>query len=263
MRKINIFIQLILAGGLFFTSCKKQEFSIANESDFIEVKEENSSVIYHFSSTSSANSGTTGYTQFENLLSLYDSTDVVVTLTEGNVGNANNDTIFSANSLAYGVLSTSSFRTNFGSGTESQIALQESKSVLANSAYELEITPTKIFVNTTTQFFQDNVTGEEFFLTPYIVVDSLVADQTGHPDGIGTNHRKVVTEVARLKNYPVRYMGYSIASGTIYAGQRFNLAFEADRSPDWIDPEQISVALILTKKDANGIITFVNANTNH
>lgn len=263
MRKINIFIQLILASGLVLTSCKKQEFSVANESDFIEVEEKNSSLIYHFSSTTSANSGTTGYTQFESLLNAYDSAHVVVTLTEGNVGNANNDTIFSANSFAYGVLSTSSFLTNFETGTATQIAQQESKSVLANSAYELELTATKIFIKTTTQFFQDNSTGEEFFLTPYIVVDSLVADQTGHPDGPATNHRKVVTEVARLKNYPVRYLGYSVASGTIYAGQRFNLAFEVDRSPDWIDPEQISVALILTKKDADGNITFVNANTKH
>lgn len=261
MKRINIFTILLFA-GIGFSACKKQVFSVAEESTFIEVPEQNSSLIYHFSSTTSANSGTVGYSEFDNLLHLYDSTDVVVTLTEGNVGNANNDTIFLANSTAYGVLSTSTFLTNFGSNLSSQMSSQENAPVLVNAAYELEITPTKIIVNTTTEFFQDN-TGDEFFLTPYIVVDSLVADQTGHPDGPATHHRKVVTEVARLKNYPVRYMGYSIASGTVNAGQRFNLKFEAERSSDWIDPEQISVALIITKKDTDGNVTFVNANTNH
>lgn len=249
-------------GTVLFSACKKQVFSVASESDFIEVPEKNSSLIYHFSSTTSANSGTAGYSQFTNLLDLYDSAHVVITLTEGNVGTANNDTIFDANSAAYGVLTTSSFLTNFGSNLAGQMSTQENAPVVVNAAYKLELTPTKVIVHTTTEFFQDNV-GDEFFLTPYIVVDSLVADQTGHPDGAATNHRKVVTEVARLKNYPVRYMGYSIASGTVNAGQRFNLTFEADRSPDWTDSEQISVALIITKKDAAGAITFVNANTKH
>ncbi len=261
MKSIHIFAALFM-GSLLFSSCEKQVFSTGNESDFIEVPEKNSSLIYHFSSTTSANSGSVGYDQFTDYLDLYDSAHVLVTLTEGNVGNANNDTIFAANSAAYGVLSTSTFLTNFGSSVATQISMQEGAPVVVNAAYELELTPTKIIVNTTTEFFKDNV-GDEFFLTPYIVVDSLVADQTGHPDGPATNHRKVVTEVARLKNYPVRYLGYSIASGEVYAGQRFNLKFEAERSSDWIDPEQISVALILTKKDASGNITYVNANTNH
>jgi hypothetical protein len=254
---------VVLAGSvLLFTNCKKYVFNEGSQSVFIPVEEKNSSLIFHYSSTTSSNSGGSGYTQFENYLALYDSTEVVLTLTEGNVGGATNDTIFAANAAATGVLTTSTFQANFTSSITSAIASQINKEVVANAAYKLEFTDEKVYIHTTTQFFKAS-NGEEFYLTPYLLVDSLVANQTGHPDGAATNHRKVAVDVGRLINFPVRYMGYEVASGQIDAGYRFNLDFEVDRLPSWSDPNQISVALIITKKNVLGNIVFVNANTNH
>lgn len=253
---------MIAASSMLFVSCKKHVFNESSQSDFLDVPEENSSILYHYSSTTSANSGGPGYIQFDDYLNVYDSTEVLLTLTEGDVGGANNDTIFNANSFMYGVVGTSTFQANYTPSITSPISIHKNQNCVANSSYELELTNDKIYIKTTTKFFQ-SASEEEYFLTPYIVVDSIVADQTGHPDGPATNHRKVVVDVARIKNFPVRYLGYSIASGDIDEGYQFNLDFEAERLPAWSDPSQISVALILTKKTALGNILFVNANTNH
>lgn len=261
-KKIYLSIVLLVASSTLFVQCKKYSFDESTQSVFLPVEEESSSVLFHYSSTTSSNSGGSGYTQFSDYIDDYDSTDVLLTLTEGNVGGANNDTIFNANSSAFGILSTSTFHANFNSLIASSISLQSTKQVIVNSSYELELTDDHIYINTTTKFFRSS-DGEDYFLTPYIVIDSIVADQTGHPDGASTNHRKVAVDVARLKNYPVRYLGYEIASGQIDKGYQFNLSFEAERLPAWTDPEKISVALILTKRTALGNIVFVNANTNH
>lgn len=264
MKRNNAYLSifLIAASSLLFVHCKKYQFNEGLESDFLTVEEKNSSVLFHYSSTTSSNSGGSGYTQFTDYITDYDSTDVLMTLTEGDLGGTVNDTIFNANSSAFGVLNTSTFHANFNSTIASTISFQQTKQVQANASYELEFTDTKIFIKTTTKFFQGS-TGEEYFLTPYILVDSIVADQTGHPDGPLTNHRKVAMDVGRIKNFPVRYMGYSVASGDIDEDYEFNLSFEADRLPSWADTNQISVALILTKKTELGNIVFVNANTNH
>lgn len=264
MKRANSYLSILLiaASSLVFVNCKKFQFDESTQSVFLPVEEKNSSALLHYSSTSSSNSGGTGYNQFLNYIDLYDSTEVLMTLTEGNVGGANNDTIFSANSAAFGIVTASVFRANLNATVASAIALHNSKEVTANASYSLEFTDSKIYISTTTKFFKESL-NEEYFLTPYILVDSIVADQTGHPDGPLTNHRKVVVDVGRLKNYPVRYLGYEVASGQIDAGYQFNLSFEADRLPSWTDTEQISVALILTKRDVLGNIVFVNANTNH
>ncbi|MCJ8288646.1 MAG: hypothetical protein HRT58_01340 [Crocinitomicaceae bacterium] len=264
MKRNNSYLSilLIVASGFVFVNCKKYEFNDFYESDFLPVEETNSSVLFHYSSTTNANSGGAGYTQFSNYIDLYDSTNVLLTLTEGTVGGANNDTIFNANSAAAGILTTSSFEANFNSTIASAISLHSNKIVIANASYSLEFTDSKILIKTTTKFFQES-TDEEYFLTPYILVDSIVADQTGHPDGPLTNHRKVAVDVGRMKNYPVRYLGYEVASGQIDPGYQFNLSFETNRLPSWTDTDKISVALILTKRDTAGNIVFVNANTNH
>lgn len=264
MRTFKFYTSLLLLAGslLLVSSCNKHEFNQSAESDFIPVEEKNSSILFHYSSTTSANSGGPGYTQFNTYLNQYDSTEVLLTLTKGNLAGSNSDTIHTANAAAFGVLGTSVFQANFASQITAMIAEQTSKQVVVNAAYELEITTDKIFIHTTTKFFKATA-GEEYFITPYLLVDSIVAAQTGHPDGANTNHRKVAVDVGRLKNFPVRYMGYEIGSGSIDAGYRFNLKFEVDRLPTWTDVEQLSVALIITKKNALGEIVYVNASTNH
>ena len=256
-------IWLIASCSLLFIQCKKYQYDEGLESDFLEVEEKNSSVLFHYSSTTSANSGGTGYTQFTDYLNDFDSTDVLLTFTEGPIGGGENDTIFAANSDAFNVQNTSTFHTNFASGTvSSKVSSHRNKTTLVNANYELDITDTKINIKTTTKFFQES-SGETFFLTPYVLVDSIVGNQTGHPDGASTNHRKVAVDVGRIINFPVRYLGYEVASGNINAGYQFNKSFVVQRRPEWTDPDQISVALILTKRTPSGAIVFVNANTNH
>ncbi|MDG1332729.1 MAG: hypothetical protein P8P74_10385 [Crocinitomicaceae bacterium] len=256
-------VSLIIACGLLFVQCKKYEYDEGAQSDFLEVEEKNSSVLFHYSSTTSANSGGAGYTEFSNYLADFDSTDVLLTLTEGNIGGGENDTVFSANAAAFNVLTTSTFYTNFTTGTVApKLSAHRNGQTIVNANYELDITDTKINIKTTTKFFQET-TGETFFLTPYVLVDSIVANQTGHPDGASTNHRKVAVDVGRIINFPVRYLGYEVASGDINAGYQFNRSFVVDRRAEWTDPDQISVALILTKRNSAGNLVFVNAHTNN
>lgn len=254
---------LLLISMSTFVACKKYSFDESGESTFLEVEEANSSVLFYYSSTSEPNCGSVGYDQFESYLSVYDSTDALATLTFGDVGGFNNDTIFVAHSEAFPILDVPAFQPNLiSNGVAGTISSHRTQTVVANSACDLTVGSSILTLNTTTQFFQDLEEGSEYYLTPYIVVDSILAPQAGHPDTPSTYHRKVVTDVARLPNYPVRYLGYKITSGAINKGYRVNLKFEAYRDPSWIDPDKISVILVLTKR-TNGVIEFVNANTNY
>lgn len=246
-----------------FVACKKYSFDESGEGDFLEVEEENSSLLFHYSSTSDTSCGSSGYDLFNTFMNLYDSTDALATLTFGNVSGGNNDTIYEAHTKAFGVLDASTFQANlFSSGIPETLISHRKQPVIANANCKLTVGSSSITINTTTEFFQ-NLEGEDYYLTPYIVVDSLLAPQEGHPDTPLTYHRKVVVDVARLPNFPVRYLGYKIASGSINKGYKVNLQFEAYRHPNWSNSDHISVILLLTKKDANGSTVFVNANTNY
>ena len=257
-------ISTVLSSVLFLAfSCKKYSFNDHKQSDFLPVQKKNSSLIFNYAYTSSAYSGSTGYDLFNSYLEVYDSLQVLATITSGDIGGANNDTIFDSHSVTFGVSEPSSFHVNLDSASVSNtIYAHTSSTVIANAAYALSLTPSSIIINTTTEFFED-VEGETFYLTPYLIVDSIVANQAGHPDGAMTNHRKNIVDVGRLSGYPVRYLGYKIASGKIQSGHRINLTFTADRLASWIDPEQISVVLVITKKDLLGNPVFVNASANY
>lgn len=261
--KIMLSFGLLLILTSTFVACKKYSFNETGESNYLEVEEVNSSLLFHFSSTSDTSCGSSGYDLFNTYLSVFDSTEALATLTYGNVGGGNNDTIFEAHSAAFGVLNTSTFQANFNPyGISETVISRRKEAVIANANCKLTVGTSTLSINATAEFFQ-NMEGEDYYLTPYIVVDSLLAPQVGHPDSPLTYHRKVVVDVARLPNYPVRYLGYKIASGSINKGYKVNLNFEAYRDPAWSNPERISVILLLTKKDANGSIVFVNANTNN
>lgn len=243
-------------------SCKKYSFVESNESTFLEVEEVNSSILFHYSSTEDLDAGSSGFNQFANYLNYYDSTDALGTLTIGNVGVANNDTLFQAHTAAFGVLDSNTFHANFfATGITSTIANHRSSVVYANAACDLTVGSSTLTLNTTTEFFQPSE-GVDYYITPYIVVDSILAPQAGHPDSPMTYHRKVIVDVARLPGYPVRYLGYKIAGGDIFKGHRVNLTFEAPRVASWTNPEHISVILLITKQ-TDGITTFVNASTNY
>lgn len=261
--RLTAFPLIIIALSLFpLMGCKKQIIS-NNNSVFLPVEERNSSLLFHYSSTALNASGSTGYNAFVNYLTNYDSTEVLGTMTLGNVGGANNDTLFTAFAQQFGILAVPYFQTNLDSAiVATRIAAHRASPVVAGMNYNLvfDSTLTKITINTTTQFFQESV-GEDFYLSAYLMVDSLVAPQAGHPDSPLTNHRKVVVDAGRIPGYDVRYLGYKVAGGTINAGYRFNLTFTVDRLPQWTDEKDISVALVLTRRDGAGKPIFVNAHT--
>lgn len=254
------FVLGLIALTLF--GCEKDSIQ-GTSSTFITVEEVNSSLYFHYSMTANPASGGIGYTTFSNDIILYDSLNVLATVTLGDIGGANNDTVFTSHVDKFGFVTIPYYQRNLDSITmAAAIWGHQNHIVMANAAYELEFEADKIIVNTTTEFFQIP-TEDNYYLTAYIIVDSIVANQAGHPDGAATVHRKAVVDIGRPAGFEPQYLGYQITSGNVEAGYKFNLTFEADRLPGWTDTDQISVALLITTRDTNGRPVFVNANTNH
>jgi hypothetical protein len=230
--------------ALCITGCTKETIT-GTSSMFLTVEEKNEVLYFHYSHVDSINSGNAGYTTFSAQLDSYDSLHVLATITGGLLDGSNNDTIYTSHMAQYGILTLPFYQSNLG------------------AAYELNFDdPSKIVINTTTQFFED--LEDSVFLSVYVIVDSIVANQAGHPDGASTIHRKVVADIGRLDGFNVpQYHGYKVASGVIEKGYKFNLTFEADRQPTWTDTSLISVGLVITTRDATGKPVFVNAHTQY
>lgn len=247
---------------LVLIGCNKDVIP-GSSSNFISVEEKNSSLYFHYSATDNPSSGNVGYDSFALDLGLYDSTEVMATITLGDIGGANNDTIFTSHQEKYGFWGIPYFQRNLDSvDMATAMALHSANPVVGNANYELEFQVDKILIHTTTQFFQPDPTAT-YYLTPYVIVDSIIANQAGHPDLGSTAHRKVVVDVGRLSGFEPQYHGYKVASTNIDNGYRLNLTFEVDRLPSWTNEDQISVALVLTTRDAADRPVFVNANTQH
>ena len=242
--------------------CNKDQIN-GTSSDFLTVEQKNSSLYFLYSATASAACGGVAFDSFALDMSLYDSLHVLATITFGDVGGANNDTVFTSHVEQYGFSGIPFYQRNLDSiDLGVAIAMHESSPVVANANYKLEFEADRILIHTTTEFFQMEPT-EKFYLTPYVIVDSLIAFQAGHPDLGSATHRKVVVDVGRLAGFEPQYHGYKIADGNTDSGYRFNLTFEVDRLPSWTNEDHISVALVITKRDASGRPIFVNANTLH
>jgi len=264
MKLFTRFLPLTLV-LIALVGCKKETFT-GPSSEFLEVEEKNSSLVFHYSMTSNPASGSTGYDYFTMLLNQYDSTEVLATMTFGGLGGANNDAVFLEHVDTFNFVTIPYFQGNYDSvsmvNVGDKISSHSSKVVIANAAYQLQFEPNQIIINTTTQFFQD-VDQEDYYLSAYLIVDSIVAFQEGHPDLGSTVHRKSVVDVGRLQGHQIQYLGYPITAGGIDNGYKFNLQFVADRLPSWVDEDRISVALVITTRDSAGRPVFVNANTNH
>lgn len=260
-RKFAIRFGLLILMGSSIFACKKYSFDETGETTFLEVEEQNKSAVFFYSETDDSLCGAQGFPQFQSYLNEYDSTEALACLTWGPSTGAHNDTIFAGNAWSIGLTGWPAFRANLITpDVPGSISLHKGAAVVANAACELTVDASMITINTTTEFFQ-NVSGD-YYLTPYIVVDSLLAPQNGHPDSPNTYHRKVVADVGRLPGVDAGYMGYKIAGGTVDAGQRINLTFVANRNASWVNPAHISVLLLITKKSGSSI-EFVNANTNY
>ncbi|MFK7787819.1 MAG: hypothetical protein AB8B56_22040, partial [Crocinitomicaceae bacterium] len=192
----------------------------------------------------------------------YGDTEVLAASVSGGLGGANNEMIFDAFGDAFDLNATPTFHGNFGESINSSLVdAHKDAEVLVNSNYELEFVGDKIIVKTTTEFFKD-LSGTDFYLAPYIIVDGIIANQAGHPDGANTSHKKSLVDVANPVGFNPEIFGYVVAGGEIREGYRVNLEFEAARLASWNDAD-ISVALVLTTRDANGDPVFVNASTKH
>lgn len=253
--------------GFFFISpilfvCKKQEITV-KPSKFIPVEKKNSSLFFQYASLTEPTSGSIAYDLFSEALKDYDSLYVLATIMSGNIGGANNDDVFDSHIDTFNLSGAPNFQGNLDTLTLPEaIQAHQSSEVIVNAAYELEFDSDKIYVNTTTEFFKQ-VSKQDYYLTAYIIVDSIIANQAGHPNGANTALRKTVVDVGRVPGYVPRYLGYKVATGNINIGHKFNLRFEADRLPSWTDTDQISVALVISKYSPFGRPVFVNAHTNH
>ncbi|GAB5417355.1 MAG: hypothetical protein Crog4KO_29370 [Crocinitomicaceae bacterium] len=253
---------LFLIGTVGLTSCKKEVIVEGTSSDFLEVEQTNSSFLVKHTGTWCGPCGGWGFTNFQSQIDTYGDTEVMAATVSGSLGGANNEFFFDAFANALSISATPTFHGNFGQ-TTSGLLVNDHKAapVVVNSNYEMTIEGGKINVKTTTEFFQ-KVSGEDYYLAPYIIVDGIVANQTGHPDGANTVHKLSLVDIATPVGVDKEAFGYKIASGDIREGYRVNLNCEADFNAAW-DESKVSVALVITKRDGSGNPVFVNAFTKH
>lgn len=253
---------LFLIGTVGLTSCKKEVIVDGTSSDFLEVEQTNSSFLVKHTGTWCGPCGGWGFTNFQSQIDAYGDTEVLLATVSGSLGGTNNEFFFDAFANALSISATPTFHANFGQTTSGQLVTDHKEAaVVANSNYELTIEGGKIKVNTTTKFFQD-LSDEDYYIAPYIVVDGIIANQAGHPDGANTAHKKSLVDIATPVGLDKEAFGYKIASGDIRNGYRVNLNFEADFNSSW-DESNVSVAIVITKRDGSGNPVFVNAFTKH
>lgn len=252
---------LLLGASMSLSSCKKAELE-GTASEFLQVEKKNSSLLLKHTGTWCAPCGGWGFTQFESYMNTYGATEVLAADVSGSLAGANNEVIFDAIADAFDISSTPTFHANYGQPISANLITQHRESeVVANANYKLEFVGDKIIVKTTTEFFTD-LSGKDYYLTPYIIVDKIIADQNGHPDGANTEHHKSIVDVANPAGFDPEIFGYVVAGGDIRAGYKVNLEFEAARLASW-DDANISVALVISTRDASGKPVFVNAYTKH
>lgn len=266
--KLNKMVRFAPVAALFFigtiglTSCKKEVVVEGTSSDFLEVEQTNSSFLVKHTGTWCGPCGGWGFTNFQSQIDAYGDTEVLAATVSGSLGGASNEFYFDAYADAFSISATPTFHGNFGQTTSGALVTDHRESpVVANSNYELSIEGDKIKVKTTTQFFQD-LSGEDYYIAPYIIVDGIVADQTGHPDGANTVHKKSLVDIGSPVGLDKEAFGYKIAAGDIRNGYRVNLEVEADFLSSW-DEDNVSVAIVITKRDPAGNPVFVNAFTKH
>mmetsp|Transcript_9996 Transcript_9996/g.13594 ORF Transcript_9996/g.13594 Transcript_9996/m.13594 type:complete len:268 (+) Transcript_9996:35-838(+) len=253
---------LFLIGTAGLTSCNKEVIVEGTSSEFLEVEQTNSSFLVKHTGTWCAPCGGWGFTNFQSQIDTYGDTEVLAATVSGSLGGANNEFFFDAFANAFSISATPTFHGNLGQTTSGQLVNDHKAApVVVNSNYEMTIEGGKINVTTTTEFFQ-KVSGEDYYIAPYILVDGIVAQQAGHPDGANTEHKLSIVDIATPVGVDKEAFGYKIASGEIRDGYRVNLNCEADFNAAW-DESKVSVAIVITKRDGSGNPVFVNAFTKH
>ena len=247
-------------GALILGSCQKKSEEVATPT--LEVAEHNSTLIAKHTWTGCGPCGGWGFDNFENAIENNPS-EVHIAFKRGNIGGFANQAIYDHFQTAFEIPgATPTFHNNLNADINISTAqqAQAAAEVILNANYAMEFEGDKIKLHTTTKFFQN--TEGRYRITPLLIVDNIVAPQTGHPDTPNTLHKRVPVDVA----VPIdgvtaaSYDGYLIASGDIKEGYTVNLECEVDRDPSWAN-EDISFAILMFKENSDGSLEFVNAFT--
>lgn len=257
MKRYFLYLPLILVFAI--ASCKKE--STEEPTPTLPVEQKNSVLIAKHTWTGCGPCGGWGFNNFDNLMQNYPE-HVHIAFKRGNVGPYDNNEIFNFFRNTFGIPgATPTFHNNLNDGLSVSQAEQtmEGTGVIANANYEIIREGDKVKLNTTTKFFQD-VEGT-FALAPYLILDGLIANQAGHPDGANTEHHKVPVDIARpIGAANSDYHGYTIAEGSIKSGYTVNLECEVDVDAS-ILTEDISFALMIFRNHGDGTYSLVNTFT--
>ncbi|MDG1331492.1 MAG: hypothetical protein P8P74_04135 [Crocinitomicaceae bacterium] len=253
--KRNILV-LSLLSIFALAACKK--VSTEEPTPTLDVEEKNSVLIAKHTWTGCGPCGGWGFTTFENLTAS-NPEHVLVSFTRGNLGGYGNQAIYDFIQNTFDIPgATPTFHNNLDEALSVSQAQQQmdDDGVIANSNYEWRMEDDKIILSTTTKFFQD-INGV-FTLAPYLVLDGIIANQSGHPDGANTEHHRVAVDIAKPAAVASPdFAGYTIADGQVKAGYTVNLEFEVDADASW-DPNNVSFALMILQSNGDGTYKLIN-----
>lgn len=257
MKRNLIFLSLL---SLFvLAACKKE--STEEPTPTLEVEAKNAVLIAKHTWTGCGPCGGWGFDNFETLVQ-NNPDDVHIAFTRGNLGGYDNTAIYDFIQNTFGIPgATPTFHNNLNASLSVAQArtTMESTGVVANANYEMTIEDGVIKLNTTTKFFQE--TEGTFKIAPYLILDGIIANQSGHPDGANTEHKKVAIDIAKpIGAAQSDYHGYTIAEGTVKNGYTVNLECEVAADPSW-DPNNISFALMIIRDHGDGTYSLVNTFT--
>lgn len=257
MKRNLIFLSLLSVVAL--TACKK--VSTEQPTDTLEVEERNSVLIAKHTWTGCGPCGGWGFDNFSVLMQS-NPDEVHIAFKRGNVGPYQNNEIYEFFQNTFGIPgATPTFHNNLDAGISPNLAKEtmDAQGVIANANYEMTIEDDRIVLNTTTKFFQD-VEGT-YRIAPFLILDGIIANQAGHPDGANTEHKKVPVDIARpIDAADSDFLGYVIADGPVQSGYTVNLECEVDADPSW-DPSNISFAIMIFKDHGDGTYSLVNTFT--
>lgn len=137
---------------------------------------------------------------------------------------------------------------NFNVSVPATVPEHIDSAVYVNGNYEIEFNGNEMTINTTTKFFKEYV--GDVYLAPYIIVDSLVGHQNGHPDTPETVHMKFVADIAypSTRDLEAKFAwGYLVSASFVKAGHTVNLQFKAEKRDHWKN-HNISIGMIYFKK---------------
>lgn len=236
-------------------SCKKS--TQFEDSEFLSVEEKNMSVIAKRTWTGCPSCGRSGFKYLKEAEIDYKGKAVVMAWYLRLQDEA--EDLFWAAGPEFNLgNSTPTYFTNFVKSAQRTVIEEHNSSpVVLNSNYDFFISGDKVKIRTTTQFFKE--TDDSYYLATYLIVDGIVAPQSGHPDGSNAEHVNVVADIAKPTTISNKKdFGYLIANGA-RQNQKVNLEFDVDYNLNW-EKEDMSIAIVMFKEQGDSIV-FANAFT--